>query len=98
MVILRTRGDLTSTNAGAVRAAIGETLAGLDSAGASWHAVQLDLAAAKMVDSVGLNLVVGLLKQVQQRGARLQVTGANSNIVRAFTFTRLDRQVDLVKA
>jgi len=50
-----------------------------------------------MVDSVGLNLIVTLLKRVQQRGGRMQIAYSSPNIFRTFTFTRLDKHVELVK-
>jgi anti-anti-sigma factor len=50
-----------------------------------------------MIDSVGLNLVVSLLKTVQKRGATLQVATTDQNILRTLAFTRLDKQLELVK-
>jgi anti-anti-sigma factor len=94
---LRVAGDLLSTNAEAVR---NEITGLLEAAGATpqkWNVFRLDLSSAKMVDSVGLNLVVGLLKQVQKQGAKLQVTYSSQNIFRTFAFTRLDKHIELVK-
>ena len=59
---------------------------------------RLDLSGAKMVDSVGLNLVVAMLKHLQKQGARMQVAYASKNVLRTFAFTRLDQHVELVKA
>jgi len=50
-----------------------------------------------MVDSVGLNLVVTVLKHVQKRGARMRVAYSALNVLRTFTFTRLDKHLELVK-
>jgi anti-anti-sigma factor len=58
----------------------------------------LDLTAAKMVDSAGLNLVVSLLKRVQRQGAKMQIRYSSPNILRTFNFTRLDKHIELVKA
>ncbi|MDD2706884.1 MAG: STAS domain-containing protein [Verrucomicrobiae bacterium] len=60
-----------------------------------WKVLSLDLSAARMVDSVGLNLIVTLVKEVQKRGGKMTVTIASGNVHRAFLFTRLDRQVEL---
>jgi anti-anti-sigma factor len=90
-------GDLVSTTAAAVRREIDRLLVSL---GGDWPpdaAVKLDLTRAKMIDSVGLNLVVGLLKAVQKQGGRLQVAYADANVSRTLTFTRLDKQLELVK-
>jgi anti-anti-sigma factor len=94
---LKVSGDLVSTNAEAFRTEVGGILASADSAGRKWVLFSLDLTAAKMVDSVGLNLVVALLKRVQERGAKLQVTYSNPNVLRTFVFTRLDKHVEMLK-
>ena len=50
-----------------------------------------------MVDSVGLNLIVTLLKRVSKSGARMQIAYSSPNVLRTLTFTRLDKHVELVK-
>jgi anti-anti-sigma factor len=50
-----------------------------------------------MIDSMGLNLVVSLLKAAQKQGGRLRVAYADANVLRILTFTRLDKQLELVK-
>ena len=94
---LRVAGDLLSTNAESVRNEITSLLGASGAAPPKWNLFRLDLASAKMVDSVGLNLVVGLLKQVQKQGAKLQITYSSQNILRTFAFTRLDKHIELVK-
>jgi len=96
-VTLRVPGDLVSTNADALRDEINSLLETAGGAPRKWDAFILDLTAAKMVDSVGLNLVVSLLKRVQVRGAKMQVSYSSPNILRTFTFTRLDKHIKLVK-
>jgi len=96
-VKMRVPGDLVSTNAEAVRQEIEGMLTAAETACQKWTVLTLDLGAAKMIDSVGMNLVVYLLKRVRARGATLRVGYSNSNILRTFTFTRLDRHVELVK-
>ena len=88
-------GDLLSTNAQALRVKIDEVLN--SSKVGPGNTFRLDLSRAKMVDSVGLNLVVSVLKEVQQRGARMQITCSNQNVLRTFIFIRLDQQIKLVK-
>jgi len=95
---LRVLGDLLSTNAEALQSEFARLLEGADVSSRKWGIFRLDLTGAKMVDSVGLNLVVTLLKRVQKRGARMQIAYSNANVLRTFSFTRLDRHVELVKA
>jgi len=64
---------------------------------ARWTIFRLELAGAKMVDSVGLNLIISVLKAVQQRGASMQIVCPNPNVYRTLVFTRLDKHVELIK-
>jgi len=95
---LRVDGDLISTNAEAVRNEAARLLESSGGGTGGWNLFKLDLSAAKMVDSKGLNLIVILLKRAQKQNARLQVIYSDPNVQRTFTFTRLDKQVELVKA
>lgn len=94
---LRVPGDLISTSAEALRRQISGLLDASSAAPRSWTLFKLDLSAAKMVDSVGLNLVVTILKMVQKTGAKMQVLYSNPNVQRTFLFTRLDKHLELVK-
>ena len=96
-VTFRVAGDLLSSNAEALRGEIGgwfQTSAGEPQ---QWNTFVLDLTAAKMVDSVGLNLIVTLLKRVQKCGAKMQIAYSSPNVLRTLAFTRLDKHVELVK-
>jgi anti-anti-sigma factor len=94
---LRVPGDLISTNAEALRGEIFGLLETSDRPPQAWTAFKLDLTAATMVDSVGLNLIVTLLKRVRKAGARLQIAYSSQNVLRTFIFTRLDKHLELVK-
>lgn len=95
---LRVPGDLISTNAEAMRNEAGALLGPSDGSSRQWDIFRIDLSSAQMIDSVGLNLVVTLLKQVQERGGKMQVLYSSPNIFRTFNFTRLNKQVEMVKA
>jgi anti-anti-sigma factor len=89
-------GDLLSTNAEPTRA---EFLALLETEAvktAGWQTLKVDLTAAKMVDSVGLNLIVAIYKEAQKRRAKTIVVISNPNIQRTFLFTRLDKHLTVV--
>lgn len=90
-------GDLTSTSVREYGAEIDLALTGPPGAAAPWKIVTLNLAAAKMVDSMGLNLIVKILKAAQSAGGRLQIVFGNPNVHRTLLFTRLDRHAELVK-
>jgi len=90
--------DLTSTTAEQLSPELMTMLAAPAKPEEDWRLFRLELATAKMVDSVGLNLLVGLVKTVQQRGAKMQILCSNPNVQRIFLFTRLDKHVELLKA
>jgi anti-anti-sigma factor len=94
---LRVPGDLLSTNAATLRGEIADLLDFPAGEPPTWRILRLDLTAAKMIDSVGLNLIVSLLKAVQKVGAKMQVAYSNQNVFRTFLFTRLDQHIELVK-
>jgi anti-anti-sigma factor len=94
---LRVAGDLTSTNAEALRNEVKPMLEITKDAARTWDTFKVDLTAAKMIDSMGLNLVVGWYKRVQGLDAKMQVAYSSPNILRTFVFTRLDKHIELVK-
>lgn len=91
-------GDVLSTNVDSLSKSFTEMLNSSAVSAGRWTRMVLDLSQAKMVDSMGLNLIVSLVRQVKNRGARLEVRISNANIHRTFLFTRIDQQVDLVMA
>ncbi|MFA5263366.1 MAG: STAS domain-containing protein [Opitutaceae bacterium] len=88
-------GDLTSTTVPAFRAEVDQKLAQTvkDSPGLSL--VEIDLKGARMVDSVGLNLLVSVIKQVKDRGGAVRILIAHPNIQRILTFTRIDKHAEV---
>lgn len=83
-------GDILSTNADALRK---EILEAIDASGlgASWDTLVMDLRAARMVDSVGLNLLVAIIKTLGGRGRKLRLLVSSPHVKRALRFTRLDQ-------
>lgn len=87
-------GDILSTNAEDLRAKL---FADLKSADAACGLVEVDLSRASMVDSVGLNLLVSIIKHVKARSGSVRFLVGNSNVERTFRFTRLDSQAEIVR-
>ncbi len=91
-------GDIVSTNAAALRQ---EAFAILESdivSKADWQTLHIDLRAANMVDSMGLNLLVSIIKFAKNRGSKVTGQVLNPNVQRALCFTRLDTQMELQAA
>jgi anti-anti-sigma factor len=88
--------NILSTNAHEVRARLATALSEPRAAEGSIDVFELDITGAQMVDSVGLNLLVWLLKAVRERRARLRLIVASFHVERTLQFTRLDQQVEVV--
>jgi anti-anti-sigma regulatory factor len=96
IIVFSPPGDVLSSNALDLRASV---QALLDSEGADpdkWDLLEIDLRRARMVDSVGLNLLVQLLKVAGERGKNLRVRINSLSLQRMFRFTRLDRHAEIV--
>lgn len=91
-------GDILSTNADTLREELFGLLETPEIKAAAWRTLKLDLTTAQMVDSVGLNLIVSLLRAVKARQGNVEAAIRSANIHRTFVFTRLDRQITVVKS
>jgi len=89
-------GDLTSTGVRECNQEIENALIVPSGTSAPWQTVTLDLETAKMVDSMGLNLIVKIYKGAQKGGAQMQLIYRDPNVYRTLIFTRLDKHVQLV--
>ncbi|MDQ8181258.1 STAS domain-containing protein [Pelagicoccus sp. SDUM812005] len=58
--------------------------------------LEVDLRAANMVDSVGLNVIVKTIKTVDARKARVRLLIGSKSLKRICTFTRLDQKAEIV--
>lgn len=80
-------GDILSTNAESIRPELFAACEDLSPG----SVIQLDLRAARMIDSVGLNLIVSLIRQVKGKDASIQILVSNKAVHRMMTFTRIDQ-------
>ena len=91
-------GDVISTNADSIRKEAFGILESEVIARADWQTLQLDLRAANMIDSMGLNLLVSIIKLARTRNSRVVGLITNPNVQRALCFTRLNTQMELIAA
>jgi len=91
-------GDVLSTNADQLRTEIHALFETESVKSSRWTTLVLDLTAAKMVDSVGLNLLVSLYKEAKKRSAKCSAMIKSPNIQRTFAFTRLDAHIEVTMA
>ncbi len=92
---LKVGGDLLSTTAVGER---DQMFSALDACAADPpDEVEVDLRGARMVDSVGLNLLVAVIKRVSAWNVRPRILISDANVLRTFQFTRLDSQAEVVR-
>ncbi|MDX2186338.1 MAG: STAS domain-containing protein [Opitutaceae bacterium] len=84
-------GDVLSTSVDSLREQFSKLLEG----NPAWTQLELDLTAAKMMDSAGLNLITSVIKSVKARGVQVSARIASKTVHRIFLFTRLDKHVEL---
>lgn len=90
---LALRGDLLSTNADSYAQRIDQLVA--DHADDAWHSVKFEMTTAKLVDSVGLNLLVGLVRSFQSKNIPVKVVIASPSVHRLFQRSKFDELVEL---
>jgi anti-anti-sigma factor len=94
---IRVQGDLLSTNAKDIRASVEELLTAPERV-SGLKSLVLDLTGASMIDSVGLNLVVAILRATKQAGGTMSIRHNNPNVHRILLFTRLDQHLEIRNA
>jgi anti-anti-sigma factor len=90
-------GDLLSTNFDQVNNALQEVLDGEAVKASSWSTLLLDLTTAKLIDSMGLNVLVGLVKRIgaPPRNGRIKTRITSPTIHRTLLFTRLEKYMEV---
>lgn len=88
----RLAGNLVSTVAGSYWVEIRPLLDRL----AATDILELDLRAAKMIDSVGLNMLVKAIREAESRGGAIRILVGSESLVRLLRFTRLDQRAEIL--
>ncbi|MEM0952227.1 MAG: STAS domain-containing protein [Cyanobacteria bacterium P01_H01_bin.74] len=57
--------------------------------------VVLDISKTEMMDSIGIKVVIGLMKSCQSKGLGLRLDVASANILRLFKICKLDDLLDV---
>jgi anti-anti-sigma factor len=86
-------GDILSSNAEAVRS---DVLKVLEENSSSCRTLELELVNSRMVDSMGLNTIVSVVKRAKALGLATRVLIPNAGLHRIFRFTRMDQHMDVV--
>jgi anti-anti-sigma factor len=95
ILVVNFPGDVISTNAEALKSSLHPLLN--TAANSGWDCLEADLTAAKMIDSVGLNFLVTVIKTVTAQGKKMRIVATSPNVLRSLKFTRLDQLAEVVR-
>ena len=90
-------GDVLSTGVHQIREQMDRIFEKPEVVASKWALLNLDLSAARIIDSMGLNFLVGMLKFVNGKGAKMRITIQDSNLDRLLRFTRLHEHAEVVR-
>ncbi len=93
---LTLKGDLKSTTTAALHRDVFSVLAHESARTLQISVVELDILGASMVDSLGLNLIIAVLKWSQQRGAKMRILVGTRGVYSTMLAVGLERQAEVV--
>lgn len=88
-------GDLTSTTVAEARVALLAAIERLEEQSSGPRVLHIELTGARMIDSVGLNTLVGVVKRMRAMEGEVVVEIAHPSVERILTFTRLTALIRL---
>ncbi len=93
-ILISSPGDLLSTTTEHFRVRADASL----ESGTSFpeKSIEIDLRLANMVDSVGLNAIVAIIRKAKAMGRAVRIQVASQHLYRVLVFTRLDRQAEIL--
>lgn len=85
-------GNVTSTNVEQFWQSVEPLIAELSPG----DVLDLDLRVSRIIDSVGLNVIVKVIREANKRSARVRVRVGSESLRRLCRFTRLDQHAEIV--
>lgn len=61
-----------------------------------WNQLILDMNLTKMVDSIGLNVLQGMISLLRENGRQLTILVSSPSIRKVFAFTRIDQKATVI--
>ena len=87
--------DVLSTNVDRLKDQIDKIMELPSIKTANLHKLVLDMKLVKMVDSMGLNLLVNLVKSEKNKGHLIAALVTSLHLHRTLLFTRMDKQIEI---
>jgi anti-anti-sigma regulatory factor len=91
-------GNLISTNADQFRSSACSAIDAQSGVNRDWSGIEIDLTAAKMVDSAGLNAIISLIRRLNNDGKRVVIHVRDQHVYRVCMFTRLDGLAEIIRS
>ena len=95
MMQLSIPGGLLSTNADQFRVTAHSMM---EAGNLECQGVEVNLENAHMVDSAGLNALIGLLRKLKNDSRRMVIRVADPHVHRVLLFTHMDKQAEILQA
>jgi anti-anti-sigma factor len=93
--VVQIAGDLTSTTVGASHEFLERAVSAIEDDAVNANTLQIELLGARIIDSVGLNTLIGAIKRVRAVRGLIVIVVGTASARRILTFARLDRVVRL---
>ena len=61
-----------------------------------WSLLEMDLRAARFIDSVGINLIILMIRRMKERGCSVRILIGSANLQRVLLFMRVDQHAEIV--
>ena len=90
--------DVLSTNVEELKKQLGDLFDSHEIKNADVQQINMDLKAANMIDSAGLNFIVSIIRIAKNRKIAITAHIKSLSLHRTFLFTRLDKQLEIIVA
>ncbi len=90
---VKVEGEIISTTVNVLREELNQLFNNEAVWGTEWNILTLDLQNTQMLDSLGLNLIVSLIKRVKDRSSSVQALVKSRMVYQTLLATRMDRQM-----
>ncbi len=96
VLTLTVPGDLLSTTIDALRPQVSTVLQAIPVSATNRCILEIELRTTRLMDSAGVNFLVGILRACAGRDIRIRVRLTSHLVHRTLLFTRLDKHMELI--
>lgn len=89
------QGDLLSTTVKAFREKVDQVMA-TQASNPQWNVLELDLRAARFIDSVGINLIILMIRKMKDRNGSVRVRLSSNSLKRVLDYMRVNDHAEII--